>query len=207
MKEVILLIYRLLRHNILDELTKIKGYAELMEMEKKHDSKYNSEIISAALKIERNIESFGNLFFFLQKEKKETADIGETFEETIDKFFPEIRREITIEIQCQTQTILPKELLKSIFYILIDNTLNHAFDSHQGKKKIMLDCRKEKEKTIIVYQDNGAGIPEKDKKKIFQESPVKTHALYLLKEIFNVLRWKIKEEGISGKGAKFVLII
>ena len=67
----------------------------------------------------------------------------------------------------------------------------------------------EKNQLKLIYEDDGAGIPNTEKKKIFEEGYGKAtgHGLYLIKKLCEVYGWTIKETGKQGKGAQFTITI
>ncbi|HOL41847.1 MAG TPA: ATP-binding protein, partial [Methanospirillum sp.] len=62
---------------------------------------------------------------------------------------------------------------------------------------------------ILVYEDNGVGIPEKDKKKICDHGFGKNtgFGLFLSREILSITGLSIHETGTEGKGARFEITI
>jgi signal transduction histidine kinase len=62
---------------------------------------------------------------------------------------------------------------------------------------------------IIVCEDDGVGIPEADKKKIFERGFGKNTGLglFLAREILSITGISIAETGEPGKGARFELVI
>lgn len=61
----------------------------------------------------------------------------------------------------------------------------------------------------IIYQDNGIGISDRKKKRIFEDNIEKTgaHGLTLINRIIESYGWTIKEEGEPGKGVKFIITL
>jgi len=98
-------------------------------------------------------------------------------------------------------------LLKQLFYNFIDNSLKH------GKKatQIRLHYTKNDGGVKLFYEDNGVGIPEANKPKLFHEgfSTAKSTGLglFLIKKMVEAYGWTITEEGELGKGAKFAITI
>jgi signal transduction histidine kinase len=88
---------------------------------------------------------------------------------------------------------------------LIDNTIQHG--EHATKIKISL--REENGLAIIVYEDDGEGIPVSMKEKVFGKGVGKNSGfgLYLSKEILNYSGIDIQETGEEHKGARFEIIV
>jgi signal transduction histidine kinase len=63
----------------------------------------------------------------------------------------------------------------------------------------------------LFYEDDGVGIPEANKPKLFLEGFTTGKStglgLFLTKKMVEVYGWSITEKGEPGKGAKFVITI
>ena len=97
-------------------------------------------------------------------------------------------------------------LLRQLFYNLIDNTLKY------GEKVSQIRVYHEevgKDQLKLVYEDDGIGVPNDEKKKIFKEGYGKGtgYGLYLIKKICETYGWTIRETGKLGKGAQFTITI
>jgi len=108
--------------------------------------------------------------------------------------------------ECQGLTVLADSLLRQLFYNLIDDTLKHGETVSQIRvyyKEVGEDQLK------LVYEDDGVGIPEDEKEKIFGEGYGKGtgYGLYLIRKICEAYGWTIQETGKPGKGAQFTMTI
>lgn len=96
-------------------------------------------------------------------------------------------------------------MLEKIFFNLLDNAVRH------GKKvtDMKISFEKNGEKGVIVVEDNGVGVPENLKSKIFDHGFGSNTGLglFLTKEILSITRLEIIETGIFGEGARFEIII
>jgi signal transduction histidine kinase len=95
--------------------------------------------------------------------------------------------------------------LRKVFYNLIDDTLKHA-----GKvSQIRVYCEAGKDWLKLVYEDDGVGVPNHEKEKIFEEGYGKGtgYGLYLIKKICEEYGWTIHETGTPKKGAQFTMVI
>ena len=61
----------------------------------------------------------------------------------------------------------------------------------------------------MVYEDNGIGVPNTEKKKIFEKGFGKGtgYGLYLIQRMMEVYGWTIKETAKHGRGAQFTIMI
>jgi signal transduction histidine kinase len=63
----------------------------------------------------------------------------------------------------------------------------------------------------LIYEDDGVGIPQDAKSKLFTEGFTtgkgSGYGLYLIGRIMDVYGWTIDETGVPGKGAQFTINI
>ena len=71
-------------------------------------------------------------------------------------------------------------------------------------------CFQNDKETKLIYEDNGVGVKEDYKSKIFTEGFTTAGSglgLKLVKKMVESYGWAIVEEGAPGKGAKFTITI
>ena len=92
-------------------------------------------------------------------------------------------------------------MLEKVFFNLVDNSLRHG----ENITGIRLHYRKDPDGLTILYEDNGVGIPDEEKEKIFARGYGKNtgHGLFLSREILGITGITIRETGEAGKGARF----
>jgi len=109
--------------------------------------------------------------------------------------------------ECGELVVMADSMLKQIFYNFIDNSLKHG----EKVTQIRLHYSKEGEELKLFYEDNGVGVSETNKPKIFNSGFTTRGSsglgLSLVKKIIEFYGWTINEEGEAGKGAKFVISI
>ena len=98
-------------------------------------------------------------------------------------------------------------MLRQLFYNLIDNSLKYG----ETLTKIRVHYEQNNDHLDLFYEDNGGGIPQAVKQKIFAEGYTTgkraRHGLYLIKRMMEVYGWIIKEKGDPGKGVLFMMTI
>lgn len=74
------------------------------------------------------------------------------------------------EIICEEEIIIETSagIIAQIFNNFIQNSILHGFDNFKGEAKIVVKLEKVKNNLIITYKDNGNGIDESVKDKIFE---------------------------------------
>jgi signal transduction histidine kinase len=115
------------------------------------------------------------------------------------------REEVTISIDSGNVELLADPMLKKVFYNLIDNSLKHG-----GKiTEIHISSEISEKGARIVYQDNGVGIAQENKERIFEDGYGRDHGLglYLIREILKITNIGIIESGMPGIGVRFELVV
>jgi signal transduction histidine kinase len=97
-------------------------------------------------------------------------------------------------------------LLIRVFYNLVANSITHG---EKQLTKIRLYAQKSGESLVLIYEDNGKGIPFDEKEKIFEFGYGKGtgFGLFLIRELLGYTGIKITETGEPGKGAKFEILV
>jgi signal transduction histidine kinase len=112
---------------------------------------------------------------------------------------------VQFEVDLGSLEVFSDVMLNRAFYNLIDDTLKHG----QKATKIKFTAKSRGEDLILVYEDNGVGVPMDRKKNIFEKAPStqKMHGLVLVKEILGITGMMIVENGEPGKGARFEIVV
>jgi len=163
------------------------------------------ERIDSALASSGGIFEFSRLYEQIGVEKPTTENVFDCFNQAV-ALFPELST-IKVVNECQRLAVVADSLLKRLFYNLIDNSLKHG----QKVTQIQLQYTKDIDGVKLIYRDNGIGVPETNKSKLFQVgfSTGKSSGLglFLIKKLADVYGWRIVEEGQPNKGVKFVISI
>lgn len=96
-------------------------------------------------------------------------------------------------------------LLERVFFVLCENVLVHA----PSATEITLSAHETGRDLVIVFEDNGPGIPLEEKEAIFsrREQGKKGMGLFLSREILSITGITIQETGEPGNGARFEITI
>ena len=101
--------------------------------------------------------------------------------------------------------IFADPLIAKVFYNLMDNSVRH------GKKitAVRFSLEERDRNQIIVCEDDGKGVPEDEKKRIFIHGYGKNTGLGLAlsREILDITGITIEETGVPGKGARFEITV
>jgi len=101
--------------------------------------------------------------------------------------------------------IFADPLITKVFRYLAENTLKHGFHATE----IRFGAAEAGNRLMVTVEDNGTGIPVKDKKKIFRRAGGDRAGmgLFLVREILAITGIAIEETGLPGKGARFEILV
>jgi signal transduction histidine kinase len=191
------------RHDILNQVTCIRGYAFLSE--NSDNSTEIKEYLSEIQKQAKNIEdmiSFSRDYHLMGVAATTWQDISTVSQNAADSRF---ERKISLTLPKPGFFILADSLLQKVFYNLIDNSLKHG---GEGGEQIQIGFIPGNPGTII-YTDNGLGVPDANKKKIFERGygTGTGLGLFLIKEILEITGMSIIETGNYGSGVRFEITV
>ena len=189
------------RHDMLNHMTVIHGYAELAMVVEDKDKRmrYLEKILDGCLKAEgivnfnRSYKGMGtsldwiNLPKVIEQALKE-ADIGQLME---------------VSTEIEDVDVYADALISRAIYNIIQNSSSHA----EGAQNITIKTGwfDSNSDFFIIVEDDGSGIPQDEKELIFRNGYGRTtgFGLFLTKEILEISKAKIWEEG--AEGARFVI--
>ncbi len=115
-------------------------------------------------------------------------------------------RSTRITIETGDLEIFADPLVEKVFYNLIDNSLRYG---GEAMNSIRVTSHPSDRQQILVFEDNGPGISDRDKNVIFDKGFGKNTGLglYLSREILAITGITISETGEPGKGARFEMTV
>jgi len=203
--EKLALLSKITSHDILNQVTVIRGFANLSKESLPPDSPavpYIDRISTASIHIEDQL-AFTKEY---QLGGAQSAPAWFNISDLIRRVTWKVPLgQVEVEIQTDALEIFSDPLLERIIYNLIDNSLNH------GEKVtcIRFSFRQEGNDGILVYEDDGVGIPSDQKERIFDKGVGKHRGLglFLTRGILALTGITIRELGVPGEGARFELRI
>ncbi|MDP3565242.1 MAG: sensor histidine kinase, partial [Methanoregula sp.] len=117
----------------------------------------------------------------------------------------ESRVPVTFSGTCRGIEIFADPMLERVFFNLVDNAIRHG-----GRvTEITVSCEREPDGILVIFEDNGTGVPYADKERIFERGVGKNTGLglFLVREILSITAITIKETGVYGKGARFEISV
>ncbi len=112
---------------------------------------------------------------------------------------------VQFEVDLGSLEVFSDAMLNRAFYNLIDDTLKHG----QKATRVRFSAKPRGEDLVLLYEDNGVGVPIERKRSIFEKSSSaqKVHGLVLVREILGITGMTIVENGEPGKGARFEIVV
>ncbi len=193
------------RHDVLNQLLVLNGYLQLssecvQDPEKTHD--YLERAIKAVNTIEAQIN-----FTRAYQDMGSIAPSWQNANTCIIRArggLPMV--DIRTELHRQDLEVLADPLLEKVFYNLLDNAIRYGGEQ---MKMIRISSEETPEGLVIVCEDDGAGIAEADKGRLFTQGFGKNtgFGLFLSREILAISGITIKDTSFQGRGARFEITV
>jgi len=205
----------LLRHDVANKLQLVMGYLEIL-LEKELDSE-SRELAMLAMRSARSaveiIEKVRKLQMLKKGMERKRIELDELIEDIVDEYSKEAKKKsIEVDYRKGGKKVVADELLREAIANLVWNSIIHS-----GATKINIYTEENEDAVKIIVKDNGKGIPDEEKKKIFEmgykgkESKGGGLGLYLVKKIVESMNGKVDvrngvENGVT-KGVRFEITI
>ena len=195
----------LTRHDILNQASLASIEAELMKrMSKEPSIKESAERIENINKTIIRQLQFSKEYRKIGIEEPQWRNLRKLLSEVIDQLN---FGKIGVENHCGGWRIYADLMIEKTFFNILENSLRHG----GSVTKVLIECAaSEKDDTLrIVLSDNGIGVPEDEKERIFEKGFGKNTGLglFLTRQILSITGISIIENGIPGKGARFEISI
>jgi len=191
------------RHDILNQITAISGYLQLLDYECASNPKvspYIQSIENAISTIQRQI-TFTRDYKDLGLKSPEWQRLDEVIQRAASlRPLPRVN----LLIETGDLEIFADPFLEKVFINIFD------FSLLRGEKvtEIIVTFDEQKERGVLMITDNGIGIPASRKERIFEYSGKEAgFNLFLSREILSITGLSIRENGEEGKGAKFEILV
>ncbi|MBP1927505.1 PAS domain S-box-containing protein [Methanolinea mesophila] len=187
------------RHDVFNQLTIMTGYLELARLKARSpDVKdYLSKVETAAETIYRQI-SFTRIYQDIGTSSPAWQDLRKTFDKSLEGLDT---GKISFALPPEGLWLFADPLLEKVFFNLVDNSLRHG----GTVSRISLEADPSAGSLVLVYRDDGEGIPPGEREEIFKRGYGKNtgYGLFLIREILSITGLSIKETGTPGEGARF----
>ncbi len=193
----------LTRHDVLNEISILLSNVEfaLESVKDFRTQEYLKSIKSSADTI-RTIIEFSRTYQDLGTRRPEWIKVKEGFMRAVEDF--DLRR-ISVEMDVNGVEVFADPLLDRVFRSLVENSIMH------GKRvtEIRLTVKEGNDGIWLVYEDNGTGIEDEDRGRLFERGFGKHtgFGLYMAREILGITGLAISERGRYGKGVRFEISV
>ncbi|MEI6796762.1 MAG: HAMP domain-containing sensor histidine kinase, partial [Methanomassiliicoccales archaeon] len=99
--------------------------------------------------------------------------------------------------------VLADRMFEKVVYNLIENAIRHG----EGTKQIVISVLERGEEMDLVFEDDGNGIPARDRPHLFERGFGKNTGLglFISREILGITGLSIVEASKDGMGARFII--
>jgi PAS domain S-box-containing protein len=191
------------RHDINNQITTLLGNLILLKKRQPQLSSDDNlqkvekaaEQLAATIRFTKNYEDIG-------VKAPSWASIDRQIREAFTLLHP-----AGVELKTDTEgvEVLADPLFERIPHNLIDNSMRHG----EHVTRIKMSMEQKGDAVLVVYEDDGVGISDDDKKHIFEKGFGKNtgFGLFLCQEILAITGITITETGKAGEGARFEMLV
>jgi PAS domain S-box-containing protein len=199
----IILLTSITRHDILNGITKMRLSLDLAKNETRDEKILHffeqQESIIASIQHQIN---FTRDYQNIGIRPPQWKDIAERFHAAVATV---PLGKISVSVDIKNIEVFSDNLIERVFANLIENSLEHGvkttairfFSEQQGRD------------LILVYEDDGAGIPAEEKELVFEHTRRGriSYGLFFSREVLAITGLSIKETGETGKGVRFEILV
>jgi PAS domain S-box-containing protein len=201
--EKLKLLNSITRHDILNQLTVLGGYIgmsrELSDDKEmlgffEHEKKATNAIRNM-IKFTKDYQDIG----LYRPQWQYLKNIVSLLANTVDF------KDVILKNDLRRLEIYADPLFEKVVYTLLENAMRHG----GPLTFIRLSYRIVNSACVVICEDNGPGVPQEEKEKIFLREFGKHtgFGLFLSREILSITGFSIRETGIPGNGARFEILI
>jgi signal transduction histidine kinase len=191
------------RHDVLNQLTVLNGYTELLGM-MIEDPKMKAFLEKEQLAIEkiRRQFQFAKDYQNLGTESPRWQSISSAVRSAAENLDS---KGVKVTESCGNALIFADPFFEKAVFQLLDNAVRHG----GATTEVRISLTDQDGGAVLVVGDNGNGIPSGDKEKIFERGFGRRTGwgLFLVREILAITGITVAETGEPGRGARFEIHI
>lgn len=197
------LLLGLTRHDLLNNITTAEVYlATLLEaLEEKHKRRYAEKALTLVQGMRNQLQMIKQ-YQELGVYERQWVDVGEA----IDRACSTIELgSIRVEHDMNGLELFSDPMLDRVFHNIITNSVMHGETTTQ----IEMAFQTSKSGFTITIEDDGIGIPQRDKQSIFEYGyqDRRGHGLHFVRELLGRSGISIREIGTPGLGCQFEILV
>jgi two-component system, CitB family, sensor histidine kinase DctS len=204
-----------------EELTGVKAFVNALRVQN-HEHMNKLHTIAGLIQLGHKEKALEYVFQVTEEQEEITRFLSKNIkDESISGLLlskisrgKELGVRVTIDRHSQFKKI-PKHLDHHDFVVILGNLIENAFDSFknsdQPHKEVFISIEQNEEILSLSVEDNGSGIDEQHKERIFDEgfstkgTNERGFGLYLVKQIVEKGNGQICVESEQGKGTIFII--
>ncbi len=191
------------RHDLLNKLTIVAGYIDLMK-----SASDPLSIKNYIDRVDRSAREAQSLILFTKQyqdigvKEPEWYNVGESF---LTAWRQIENQQVKVDLEVDGLRVFADALFTKVLYNLIDNSLRYG----EHVTTIGLGYRIEDGRLVLVYRDDGVGIPLEEKGRIFEPGYGRNTGLGLAlsRDVLSITDMVIRERGVPGQGATFEITV
>lgn len=188
------------RHDILNKISVITGLLVLVrEMTNNQEAEEYISKINESIRIIRAQIEFTRVYEDLGSHEPQ----WQSLDHIMDTIW--VPDSVTISSDTKNISVLADPMFEKVFYNLLDDSVTHGSNVHS----IKVTAEPGVDTLIVIWEDDGGGISNEEKSKIFNRG-YGAHTglgLFLSREILRITGITIEENGVPGEGARFEITI
>ena len=201
--EKLTLLGSITRHDVINQIGILTGYLSLLEGSA--DDADRNKYIESARKACRTIAEQLQFAGSYQKAGTKAPEWTRVKLELLGAVSSLDMGDIQVKESLGNLEILVDTMFEKVFPNLLINSRRHGVKV----TKVEISYRQADDELILTYSDDGIGIPEEEKSKIFERFYGKDSGLglFLVQEVLGMTGIDIREVGEPGSGASFQMVI
>lgn len=194
-----------LRHEVLNDINKIHGYARLLQQRRSHDDEAEEWVEIMATQSERVAEFVSSIRSLLvasdYKPDLEPVDVSGMLNQIADR----VRRShptVAVTVDAPESTwAAAGDLLERVFTNLLYNAIEQGGDD----LAIRIKVRSDGDEVTVCVQDDGPGVPPKNRDTLFEppENDDHGHGLFLTRNLVELYGGRLELADTGPEGTRF----
>jgi len=198
------------RHDILNQITGLSGYTHLLSEVLPEDPvmrKYIDRVMDLTDTIRRQVV-FTRDYQDMGVNAPEWQSVEGVVQWAAVSAPVEIaKNKVRLDITTGSLEVFADPMLEKVFFNLLENAVRHG--ESVSEIRVSFIERENGGEGVIVFEDDGVGIPDGMKARIFDQAFGRHtgYGLFLSREILGITGMTIRETGEEGKGARFEITV
>ncbi|MDD3111086.1 MAG: histidine kinase N-terminal 7TM domain-containing protein [Methanofollis liminatans] len=197
------LLGRVTCHDLLNQVTAVSGYLELaLESGDRDETEADIRKSLLAAGTVRHQIDFMRDYLALGTGSPQWFDLGAVAQPALSHAG---QNGMQAGLSCAGIQVYADPLIERALFNLANNAVIHSVTATE----FSISCAPEEENLVIVVEDNGVGIPDSEKERIFERGVGKHTGLglFMVREIVGITGMTIQETGTAGSGARFAITV